>query len=168
MDDISRAKLLYGSPAPILQGKMTRFKPKGANIEIVPLTLRISQHHKDLQLYMDFFFVNGYPFLATKTNKANLNTGEPCISRTTSHTTKAIDTVLELYEAICFNITAVHGDNYFNIKTLKTKLPPICTHIYGKEEHVGIIERMIRLIKESAICMCHAITYQYYTKLVIQ
>ena len=63
--------------------------------------------------------MNGYPFLATKTNKVNFITDKPCISRTTSHITKDIDTVLDLYEEIVFNITDVHGDNKFNNKTLE-------------------------------------------------
>ena len=130
MDDISRAKLIYGSPTPIQQGKVYRVK-KGANIERVPLPLPISQHHKCLQFYIDLFFVNGHPFLAT-TKKVNFITAKPCISRKTSHTTKAINTVLDLYEARCFNITAVRGDNKFNIKKLKEHLLLICTHIYGR------------------------------------
>ena len=97
VDDISRAVLLYGSPKPKLQGEMTRFKTKGVKIKILPLPFPISQHHKDLQLYIDLFVVNGYPFIATKTNNMNVITEEPYISRTTSHITKAIDTVLDLY-----------------------------------------------------------------------
>ena len=102
---------MYGSPTPKLQEKMNRVKPKGYNIEIIPLPLPISQHHKDLQLYIGLSFVDSYPFLATKTNKVNCITAEPCISRTTIHITKYIDTVLDLYEARFFNITAIHGDN---------------------------------------------------------
>ena len=99
MDDISRDKLIYGSPTPILKGKMTGVKTKSAKTKIIALPRPISQHHKDLQLYIDFFFVNGYPFISTKTNKVNFITTEPCISRTTSNITKAIDTVLDLYGA---------------------------------------------------------------------
>ena len=106
---ISRARLIYGSPTPILKGKMTRVKLKSAKIERVPLPLPISQHHKDLQLYIDPFFVNGFPFIAPKTNKVNFITTEPCNSRKTSHTTKDIDTVLDIYEARGFSITAAHG-----------------------------------------------------------
>ena len=80
---------------------------------------------------------------------------------TTSHTTNAIDTVLELYEAIGFNATVVHEEKEFNINTLKVHLLPLCTHIYEKKEHVGIIERTIRVIKEYARCMLHAIPHQY-------
>ena len=59
VDDISRSELIYGSPTPILRGKMNMVKPKGANIERIPPPLPISQHHKYLQLYIDLFFVNG-------------------------------------------------------------------------------------------------------------
>ena len=58
---------------------------------------------------------------------------------TTSHITKSIDTVLYPYEARGFNINSAHGDNKFNINKLKAQLLPISTHIYGKEENVGII-----------------------------
>ena len=90
---------------------MTRFKPKGAKIERITIPLPIFQHHNDLQLYIDLFFVNGYPLLATRRNKVNFITSEPCISRTTSHATKAIDTLLDLYEERVSNITVIHGDN---------------------------------------------------------
>ena len=73
-----------------------------------------------------------------------------------------------IYEARCFNITSVHGENEFKIKTLKAHLLPICTHIYVKEEYIGIIKCMIIIIKERARCMCHAIPYQYYTKLIVK
>ena len=98
----------------------------------------------------------------------NIITAEPFISKTTSHNTIAIDTVLDLYEAICFNITTVHGYNKFNINTLKAQFLPIFTHIYKKEDNAVIIENMIRLIKERTIFMCHAIPYKYYTKIMIQ
>ena len=69
--------------------------------------------------------MNDYPFLVKKTNKVNFITAKPCISRTTGHITKYIETVLDLYEARGFNITAVHGDNDIKIKTLKAHLLPI-------------------------------------------
>ena len=66
VDDISRVELIYGSPTPILQGKRDMVKPKGAKTEIVPLPLPIFQHNKYLHLYIELFFVNGYPFIAKK------------------------------------------------------------------------------------------------------
>ena len=168
MGDIIRVKLIYDSPTSIIQGKMNRVKLKGAKIERVPLPLAMYQHRKDLQFYIDLCFVNGYPFLETKTNKVNFITAKPCIWRTTSLITKDIDTVLYLYESRGFNINFIHGDNEFKLKTLTSHLLPIFTHTYGKEYNVGITERVIRVIKEQERCMCHAIPYKYYTKLMIQ
>ncbi len=51
------------------------------------------------------------------------------------------------------------------------QLESICyqySYIYGKDEHVGVIERAIRVIKERCRCVCHAIPYKYYTKLMLR
>ena len=59
IDDINRAKLIYGPGNPLLKGKMKRYPKNSDNIERIPLPLPISEHHKDVQLYIDLFFVNG-------------------------------------------------------------------------------------------------------------
>ena len=69
----------------------------------------------------------------------NFITAEPYISSKAVYITKAVKTVMDLYESRGSNITGVHGYNKFNIKTLKAHLIPIFTHIYGKEDHVGDI-----------------------------
>ena len=38
-----------------------------------------------------------------------------------------------------FEIEAFHGDNEFDIKTLKEYLLPALMNIYGKGEHVGFL-----------------------------
>ena len=81
-------------------------------------------------------FFYGYPFLATKSNKVNFITAESWISETTSNTTRANVTVLDLYESRGFNITYIHGGNELKTKTLKAQLLPIRKQIYGKEEYV--------------------------------
>jgi len=45
---------------------------------------------------------------------------------------------------------------------------PIQLPVYGKDEHVGVIERAMRVIKERNRCVCHAIPYKYYTKLMLR
>ena len=168
LDDINRAEVIYGPAKPLLEGKMVRRRPPKHRIERVPLPLAISTHHKELQLYIDFFYVNGYPFLASKTSKINFITATPMKSRSTNTIIDAIDDVLNIYTSRGFKITIIHGDNEFNIKLLKDSLLPISVMIYGRNEHVGIIERCIRVLKERGRCTCHSIPYHYYTKLMIQ
>ena len=40
--------------------------------------------------------------------------------------------------------------------------------IYGKDEHVEIIEKVIRVVKEGCRYIKHSIPYRYYTKLMVQ
>ena len=44
-------------------------------------------------------------------------------------------------------ITDIHGENEFNIQSLRYLLQPINLHIYSKEEHVGFIDNTIKTIK---------------------
>ena len=119
VDDINRADLIYGSALPLLQGKMVRHRPEGVRIEHITLPLPIATNHKNVQLYVDFFFVNGYPFLATKSKKVNYLTATPCKSRSKGQIIEALEALLNTYESRGFNVTVVHGDNEFNIKDLK-------------------------------------------------
>ena len=37
----------------------------------------------------------------------------------------------------------MHGDNEFDMESLKNFLLPAILHIYGKNEHVGVAERAV-------------------------
>ena len=91
LDAIKRVELIYGPSKPLLEWKMVRKQPPGHKIESVPLPLEISNHHKELQLYIEFFYVNIYPFLATKTGKVNFITATPMKSRSTNTIIGSID-----------------------------------------------------------------------------
>ena len=55
-----------------------------------------------------------------------------------------IDTLNEIgkiYSSRFFKIDNSHGDNEFNADKIKISQLPILFHVYGKNEHVGIIER---------------------------
>ena len=76
--------------------------------------------------------------------------------------------VLEKYDVRGFNVTIILGDNEFNIAQLKEYFLPILVEIYGKDEHVDIIEGFIRVTKEICRCITQSIPYIYYTKLMVQ
>ena len=147
---------------------MKRYQPNSDRIEHIPMSLPILEHHKDIQLYIYFFFVNGYPFLATKSANLNFVTDHPCKSRSTVQIKTVLDMVLETYDARGFNLTIIRGENGFTVAKFKDYLLPIIVEIYGKDEHVDIIERVIRVMKERCSCITHSIPYIYYTKLTVQ
>ena len=165
-DDIQRADFIYGKPVPLLKGKMTRkptqFKPHST----IPLPPAISEFHRDVDLFMDFFFVNKVPFLHTKSKNINFLSIQSFQKRTVKNITEGLSTVINAYQSRGLQITSIHGDNEFNITTLKESIRPIMLHIYGRNEHVGVAERSIRTIKEQTRSICHSLPYKYYTKLM--
>ena len=46
---------------------------KVAKIELLPLSLNISQHHKEIQLYIDFFFCELLLFSRNKSKQGGFN-----------------------------------------------------------------------------------------------
>jgi len=72
VDDVLHGLKIYGEQKPLLKGKMKRRSPIAhTNDTKIPSPLQISQHHRDLILYIDIFYVNGAPFLVGKTGKIN-------------------------------------------------------------------------------------------------
>jgi hypothetical protein len=165
-DDVNRAQLIYGPPVPILKGKMKRIQLTSKHIKRVALPPPILEHHHDLHLYVDFFYVNKLPFLHTKSSKINFLTVQSGPNRTKGTIQSGIEAVLTTYKARGFNITYVHGDNEFNLPNLHQFLQPAALHIYGRNEHVGVVKRSIQTLKERCRCMSNAVPFRRYTKLM--
>ena len=55
IDDIKRAEHIYGTAAPLLQGKMVRTTPPSVNIKSTPIPAPIIAQYPTLQLYLNFF-----------------------------------------------------------------------------------------------------------------
>ena len=166
-DDITRADRIYGPPPPLLLGKSTRSKPNKVQLSHVPLPLQIQERFKNISLHVDFFYVNGHPFLHTKSEFVNFLTVQSGKTRTTASITQGLQTVLEVYNKRGFNVTKIFADNEFDIKSLHTALLPTNIHIYAAGEHCAVAERSIRTIKERCRCICHSIPFTRYTKLMV-
>ena len=167
IDDVVRATEIHGPALPILQSRTTREKPAKVNVQKIPLPLPFLKSYPNIQLYVDFFFVNCLPFLHTKSSKIDFLTVQTGETRHTKSIVKGIKRVINTYENRGFKITDLHADNKFDIDVLKKEIAPITTHIYGRLEHVGTIERSIRTVKERTRAICHSLPYQRYTKLMV-
>jgi hypothetical protein len=54
-----------------------------------------------------------------------------------------------MYEARGFNVTGIHANNEFNVPIFINSQQPALMHIYGRDEHVGVVERSNRTEKRS-------------------
>ena len=148
---------------------MVRRKPQVHDkIEKIPLPPMISQHHLDVALAMDFFSVNGNIFFHTKSNKIDFLTAQYCISRSLRTIFTALESVINKYRCRSFKITDFHGDSEFDKEKLKDFLEPRILHTYAREEHVGIIERSVRSIKERCRSTVHGMPYKRMTILMVK
>ena len=121
--------MIFGTLKPLLKGTMIRHVPITNKVEKVALPIQIAERHKEIHIYIDFFFINDYPFLHTKSSKLNFLTAQLCTSRAKGQIIKGLEKVRETYEARGFKIVAVHGDNEFDIENLKPFLLPAIVHI---------------------------------------
>ena len=142
--------------------------PVHEKIEKIPLPLMILQHHSNLALGIDFFFINGKIFLHTKSQKVNFLIAQYCALCSQHTIITAVGKFLHKYDCRGFQITDIHADNEFDKELFRDFLQPSLLHIYGREEHVGFIERSIRTIKERCRSTFSAIPFRRITILMIR
>ena len=166
-DDIDRATCIYGKAEPLLQGKMVAPTQHRNHSVQVPLLNTLTDQQKRIQLYIDIFFVNGIAFLHTKSKPLNFITIRKLTNRKTKTILKVLGPVITKYLTRGFTITDVYGDNEFDGEDYKTIILPARMHICATGEHVPIIERSIRTIKERCRSTCHGLPFKRYPKLMV-
>ena len=119
-----------------------------------------------VKLYINLFYVNDIPFLHTKSKNINYITIQKIDRRTTGEVKKKLRNVDKRYLTRGITITDVFGDNKFNQDAYREMLLPTTLHICAKGEHVPIIERSIRTVKERARLVYQGTPYVKTTKLM--
>ena len=151
---MDRADNIFGDPIPLLKGKMCRRSPiRHPRRTKMRLPLEFLRQHKDLNLFVDIFFVNGSPFFLSKSGNINYISVSFLKSRKASEILEAIKKHINKYQTRGFHITDVHGDNEFDIDGIKDAILTTIVHAYAKNEHVGEVENTVKYIKMRARCV---------------
>ena len=166
INDIDRAEHIYGPAMPILQGKMTRTTPVTKTTSTTPVSPLILQHHQNIDLYCDFLFVNKLLFLHTKSKNINFLSIQSCKNRTSNTVINGLLYVKSKYVNRGFTLSHMHADNEFNVKGMQEAMEDTEVNIYAANEHVGVIERSIRTMKERCRCISHAMPFHRHTRLM--
>jgi len=170
IEDINRAEFIYGPAAPLLQGKMTRptALPRVMGKRLVTLPAPIEKFHRDVDLCIDYFFVNGLPFFHTISRNIQFRTVEQVRSRSSREHARALSRVIDVYDNRALNIVKIDCDNEFDNEHVRAVIAPRVLDVASREEHVGPVERSIRTIKERVRCICHSLPYKRYTKIMVR
>ena len=102
------------------------------------------EKHSNLTLQANILYVNGIPFLATVSNPVDYVTVQALPDEKDNTLKKALDKVLNLYKARGFDVTCIDVDGQF--ESLEQYYGAVL-NICAQNEHVGRIERKIRVIE---------------------
>ena len=74
VDDVNRAEAIYGRAVPLIKGKMVRKRPQHlSEVPRVELPPPLLKHHPHDDLDIDFLYIQGAPYLLTKTHRIKFN-----------------------------------------------------------------------------------------------
>ena len=128
---------------------------------IVPQPPQIDENYINVQLHIEFFYVDKTPFLHKKSGK------QPCTSKVNHTFIADINNVKKIYRSRGFRIVFFHRDNEFNINLLKYKILPYDMKICVKDEYVHIVEMSIGTVKERSQCTIHSVPYTSFPIIMI-
>ena len=147
-DDIVNAHKLFGPDLASIRGKTVRRKPDHVRTDYVDIPRDLINLNSRVTMIADVMFVNGIPFLVSSSRNINLITIEHAPHRTATKLGFLLDRIVRVYTRAGFTTATIIMDNEFN--KVKDHLPQINLNTSAAGEHVGEIERRIRVIKERA------------------
>ena len=168
-----------GTAVNLLKGK-TVYKAVNTNtsIERVPLPPIILKTHPSEDLDIDFFYVQGAPYLFIKSTKIKFHATQAFnrISKRKTKTTRTtykrgpkdiingIEKVLTVFRNRGFQVNLINADNEF--KKLENK---VTTHIEicAAGQHIPRIERGIRFMKDRTRCYWVPLPFKRVPKIMV-
>ena len=150
---------------PILKGKM-----------VAPGKMRNRSEQKklpkfvkmEIMIYMDILYVNGNPFLHVKSKDINYISIEKLQNKKIKTVSDKLRRICNMYEKRGFVITDAYSDNEFDNDEYRNVVAPARLHICSRGEHVPIVERSIRTIKERARSVLQGLPYRRIPRVMIQ
>jgi hypothetical protein len=165
MHNIENANQIFGPDLANLRGKTTRAKLDHVRVEYARIRTDFIQPHKYVTLVADVMFVNGLPFLVRSLRGISLVTIKHLPSRTAKHLVHTLERVFRIYGSAGFVVQTTMMDMEFD--KLKDLLTHVALNTSAAREHVGKIERKIRVIKERARETINTLPYKKLPRLMV-
>eukprot|EP00804_Cyclotella_cryptica_P005871 CCRYP_000147-RA/>CCRYP_000147-RA protein AED:0.12 eAED:0.13 QI:0/0/0/1/0/0/3/0/1214 len=146
--DLKNAHTIFGPDLAGIWGRTVRRRPERVTTDIVAVPQDFVQMHKFLVLTAGVMFVNGIPFLLTRSRGLQLITVEFLPRRMAKIIGAKLTHVLHLYHRAGFVVQTALMDKEFD--ALADQCPTLPINTTAANEHVPEIKRAIRLVKERA------------------
>jgi hypothetical protein len=163
--DIVNAHKIFGPDLANIRGKMIRRQPEHVNTEIVDIPKHILDCQANVTLTADIMFVNKVPFLVSSSRNINLTTIEHVPHRTASKLGLLLHRIINVYARAGFNVRTILMDNEF--EKVKDNVHQAVLNTTAASEHVGDIERRIRVIKERCRSIICTLPYTHIPQIML-
>jgi hypothetical protein len=156
-ENIKHAHTLFGPDLATIRGKSVWRKPSRVVTDYVDISRTIVDVNKQVTLAVDVMFVNLVPFLVSVSRMINLILIEHAPKRTATKLGELIQQILWVYARAGFTVQTVLMDNEFG--KIKDHVPMLDLNIPVASDHVGEVERRIRVVKERARGLARTLPY---------
>ncbi len=152
----------------MLKGKTTRSAaaPRAPTFEATFIPPSILEHHRNVTLCADFFFVQGISFFHTIARGIGFRTAPAVTDRSKPTIIRSLRAVIKRYHDRGFAVCDVHADN--ELECAREALLPIELNVVPADCHVGEIERSIRTIKERLRSCVHGLPFSRLPRIMIR
>ena len=154
MEVIPKGKMIQRHPTPhqARERRLTDPRIKGKNIDV----------------YIDIMHTGKCMFLVTKAGKAQHHQSKYIKNQKMTIVTIFLESQLNCYRQRGLVVEGIHVDNKFNNDEFPGVIGDAILHVYAKDEHVQIVERQLRTIKERLRCtIIYGLPYRRFPKLMI-
>lgn len=160
--DIQRSLDIYGEQVGSLKGKTTASRSVVVKIEHIPLP-HVAE--RELTLYADIMFVNGEPYLLVVALPLGLVLVKDLTARSAPVLIKAFQVMLNDLRSRGFTPRYLLSDREGGVAKVSDQLG-LVFNPSGAGQHVPVIERKIRLVKERVRAVCGGLPFKVPTNLL--
>ena len=129
----------------------------------------ILRNHNKVHIMVDHMFVQGIQFLTTISHELKFRTAEAQYAHKKGARKEdmlsGLNKVINLYQSRGLEVETIHADNEF--KCVREELRPIILDVTAADQHVSMIERSIRTIKDRTRSQIQFLPYTKYPRNMI-
>ena len=165
--DVDNYYTIYGNPIAEIKGKTVSKKPMIVNADQQSDSQIVMK--SNVTLNVDIMFVDKHPYLISVTEVLGLLMVSALKSRTSANMKVSIEAIINKHIEAGFKIDYIKSDNEGGLTQLQSYLKikyGINVNIVSREQHVPLIERKIRQVKERMRCIMSEIPYKIPKKVL--
>ena len=169
VEDLRRAEIIFGPDIAFLKGHSTDSPNGDVHVRTLipsPLPPHIAEHHSNLTLCVDFFYVQRIPFIHCISRDIRYRHTFAVDNRLRETMSAFVSGAIREYTLRGFTVRGVHADCEF--ECIEPDIRPVALDVVTANGHVPEVERSIRTMKEDLRAVVHGMPFKRLPKLVIQ